>query len=663
MHLQRLSRLTTVTVAGSALFMLPLSGCDNAEAESRAEANRQIAKSGTHVVQAEYDQVVTTLQGSEGNSDQQAAKSGTSADALMKIARQELSRADQVGLDLTNQVNLVHAVLDQAMGAQTMLSGIDTIDFSPSLAELDRSETKSRTRKTELEGDVNALTAEINQLEADIASEMQQANNLKEQAAQIRESVDSAPLYQRIGLVEQAADLSRQGDSHQVRAARLEAEVDLLRPQLEELMHRIEQSEIELAGYEHSRTVIRNRQSSLAGERAQIQASVDESVQSINTKLGVIEEMYNASFVPQYQQAAQTAEEAVNRGRPGAPASRNRAATSRQLLGQVHWHGAGVVDDYRGLVARLVAHQGMLGRTGDAATLDALNAAFETAKTSASDAYQAAAEEASDEAMAASMIRIANAINGDETIEAPDLTVASNNDNDDNSSPRMETSGDPADVFRAIYAAGEAGQFDQILDLVYADSPAETDAINELRGVLGAFGELNDACVSAYGRPFPEINNDPDVQAAISNMMGGVDASQQGNDLLANMGLGDLANMSDPDFDIEDMIADVEFSYDNSGTTAWVDGLDEVNFVFKNGEWKLSPEIPDEAIEAFIPFIAPIGKAFEATTLNIENEVFGEELDMMLGLMNAVITELSPVIQQMMQDGGGQGLPFPIGGG
>lgn len=639
------------------------------EGMSTAQAQSLSRLSGKHrpieTQQANLQKIQGGLSGAGGGlSDQQAAQAVLRAEANLGLARLRLEEADRSDSRLSQETVLATAHIDAILDLQAIIASNAAYDPAAPLRHIESQAQDARTRLARYQSESRDLQKRINDLKARIDAEVRETNRLGEEAARKREAARTAPLDQRIALAEGAAAVSRQSDSHQVAASRLEAEVGVLQPELVRAQTHVLEAEGELKDLDGARARIKARQDEVAKEARQLEADLRQAVEAFNAVYAPLAQRFDGELMARYEAAREAAEAAVRDARSAGAAGAGSTAGAQQTLGQILWRQSMSIEQFAQLVRRVAAHGKALGRSGqDAAAADALDARAKAARDAAAEVLREAlgsvegsgrsADERQRNAQLATLIRDSiEYITGQAVAEVRDFSDLGA------ITPMIEDTGpigageSPVALLRNARSILEGGRLADIPGLFSAKTPAQQAWLNMLGRTAGAMAKLETASRNRFGVGFIEITRDPRFAEQVNRMTGGMGGGiNPGENPLDAAGLAEIGDLSNIDLD------SVEFTYDNSRTTAWTDdepALEGQNFVLVDGQWYFEAQELPEEMGAFVDmFLNPMITAFENTA---DRTARGEFVDQWL-MVSALLDELSRLMQEeirkMMPSGGG----------
>ncbi len=671
-------------LAVGALLALPLSGCKNESGEARNAAQEQLEKASgqiqTYTLKDAYPTPMTAEQTewlkddeqaqaignasafnpmekaaadltqikqnlSAGSSsgalnEQKAASAALRTEANLGLARLHLEEANRADAAVQNLISLANSHIAAVLELQAIVAANAAYDPSAALRQIDSQAQDARTRLAAQQGNVSKLKEQIAALESRIADETRKINQFGEQAAVQREAALSAPLDQRIAKIEEAAAVARQADKHQVNAANLEAQLDVLQPELARAQQYVLQAEGELKDLDAARARIKARQQEVAAEGVQLQADLRQAIEEFNEVYKPLTSQYETGLMPLFESARQAAEAALTDARQAGPGG-GRTAQAQQVLGQVLWRQAMSIETFAQLVHRVADHAEALGRGGEDAAMaaaldaqakearDAAEAALKEALDSIPESGRTEQETAANQNLAAMIRQSLEYITGQAVAEVRDLTELAE------TVPTIEEpiadTGSPLGLLQRAKAIIDSGRFDEISSLVLVTTPEQQAAVDASKRLTEAAAKLSAASEQQFGVGLAELKSDPRFESEIQRMAG---ENPIGGMLLPTMmqlltgGLPDFAGI-----DLES----VTFSYDNSRMTAWTDDVPELagqNFVNRDGQWYFeAPDVPQEVLVGINAVVDPLASSMESVATRTSNNEFVDQWVMVSALL------------------------------
>lgn len=604
--------------------------------------------------------------------EQKAAQAGLRAEVSLGLARLRLESATRSDASLQQEISLASAHVDALLELQSIISATGSYDPSSPLRQIESQAQDARTRLAKHQSNASDIQKQITDLQARIDSEVRQTNQLGEQAARQREAAMNAPIDVRIGKIEDAAAVARQADSHQVAAANLEAQVGVLQPELARAQTLVLEAEGELRDLDAARARIKAREKEVAAEGTQLQSDLRKAIEDFNSVFTPLSEHFENELMPQYDAASQAAQGALGDARASSPRGGTRVAKVQQALGQILWRQSMSIESFAQLVRRIADNGKALGRNGqDGAFADALDARAKEARDGAEAALREALdaipdsgrteeETAGNQQLATLLRQSIEYITGEAVAEVRDLTDLA--ESVPVAPEVMDTGESPAGLLTRAKAIFEEGRIGDIPGLLHAKNPAEQATLDVITRVCGAVGRLDNAARDQYNIGLLDIMSDPRVASQLQELgMAGAGGGAMPIDPAAMDMFEDLKDL-DPDT--------IEFSYDNSRTTAWIDNepaLDGWNFILVDGQWFAeAPESAEGADQMMSMFLDPLLATVDDITSRTNNGEFVDQQAMATALFSGIMQNLQDIMQKMLPPGmdpGGVGRQRNGGGG
>ncbi|NOG54385.1 MAG: hypothetical protein HND57_08665 [Planctomycetes bacterium] len=495
-HFKRSMTTVAGTCTLAAALLAGVSGCDNSDAQARDQVSDAIAQAVAELNQlhiggndigdaASREQAYRKLSSivaantSDGEMlpEQKQARQAIAAIAKLGLAEIEMQRATDADIVAIRMTHELYGLLGSATqyGAKQHAAG--SFDFTDTLREIEREQSRSVARKDELLLQAKSLERQMADLDSMIKSELGEYERLREESVVARDKAADAPLEQRQAIIEDAAGISRDADAHQVKAANAEAAYDMMVPQLAELRNRIAQTETELLSFENTRRQIEQRKASLDREVAQNSADVQSTIGEIDAKFRALVTHQSEQLEPRYVSGIDLAGEAVsalNSARAGqSNLPRLKLVHAQQLLGQLHWQRAQSLQRYAQLVAGLAENADLLQRGGeDAALLDELRSQIDLATQAAAAAFEEAFQAADSASLSPETLtqlqELKARVSGEEYVppveEQPEAEIVADD------TVAVASTGTPADCINAVLQRVRDDRFAAALDHIKFDS-------------------------------------------------------------------------------------------------------------------------------------------------------------------------------------------------
>jgi len=646
------------------------------------EAHLGVSEEGGQSRTTEYAGVATKAgnAANSGLSGQQQAGRSLEFDAALgqaRVALEDLRRAEaelsiqvksgETSLEYTDPIAAIQRDLDAALSQAASIEGARQVSFLDGFRLIDAQEAASKERKLGLTAQRGSTQARIDDLAGKIAAEQKAEAALRDSAAEVKSKIAGAPIEERIAMIDRAAAISRDADTHQVKASELEALLDTVRPQLEQAETLIKQCDLEIRGLQASRADLQGRESALKAEIAARSASLQEIVARVNEMTSAYASARTATISPRQEEAIAAAEKANGSARSSAAGSSGavRSAVAAQVLGAAYWEKASSQAAYAAMASRLAQHATLLGKGDEFKLLaEQLGTEAATARAAAEEAYLAAADalenapEGKERDDLLGLVRAsADLVAGREASAAtPTVTKDPNADEGQNDAALADRDADIAAI-RSLYKsavekvrAGDTAGF-------FAMVVPPTDEVGKTLFALAeksenSWAEFNAACRSKYGQDIKEMLNDPALKPAIDKVTA---ANPMMGQIVMGMkegGSSTLSSMAELDFDT------VEFTFDDEGNTASIKDIPNVEAFAAarqdDGQWRLTLNTQDPAVAMIASnpmakaMINSMTDAFDSTRARVEANEFQVKEQMIA----AFLEEFGKALAKAAQGGG-----------
>jgi len=619
----------------TAIWMSQLSGCDNAAVEGRNEAAAQTEKAAAELemialtavhpmsqapreeLRGKYRKFLADYGTAPAGalSEQKAHLSAMGAEARMSLSQLSLEEAGELETGVDQQMVLILQNLGSALELNAMAAASLKVDFSATKASLDSQAQRSLQRQNDLKKEAAEIQARIDDLEKEIQSELAQYESISNEAAARNDEAMSAPLDDRRAILEEAAAINRRANRHQVRAATLEAALDLVRPELANVEAKIEQTKTELESYRTSKNALTQRENVAAQNAAARKIDFEKMKSKITNQIDALYGSSNAAsdgadgndsfdaVVSAYDDAIEEAEKAVTLANAGrqSPGGEIRIVQAYQGLGTANWRKAQFLKSVSLTVARLAGEASLLGRgevdraldqkiqADIAGAMQAAGEAFTTATERADGLSSRDTDEKTKRMLVSGLNDAVKMLTGKEAVEETavvdegiDTTAGGGNE-----TAARELTGDPRDTIRQILALDKNGEFVKEYDLLYADTDLEKSLLDQSRTLASSFESLNATCQDRLGTAL--FDADHNINSIFVSSLPNGNGSALGGSSDVGLPADEFMKLTDDD------VNGLEFGYDGGKTTAWITNhtdLSQINFVMVDGRWKIDYNIP-----------------------------------------------------------------------
>lgn len=643
-----------MVVVSAALLSFFTVGCQNEQSAQRDEASQTITEAArqastfvpaeTHLTIGEesseyrdeqFKGLSSKVGSGEGLPAQVKAMQSLQFEAALgraHVALEELRRAeaefaisasiDQNDFNFVDPAAAIHQQIDKALSQQASIGGLQKISLVEAFRSLDAKESATRQERTELAGRLETTQARIADLSSKAKAERQLEADLREQSADVKSQIPTSALEQRIALIERAAAISREADSHAVKAANFEATLDTVRPEESQINSLIEQCDLILGGMSSARADLQARERAIKAEVAARTIILKQHVANVDAMTKSFADARTAQITPRQATAVEAAREAVNAARSGGEFA---TSVAQQALGAAHWEVATSQAAYAALAARMAQHADLLGRGDqDAVLAEQLNAEATAARAAAAEAYNAgvdALQGVSESPQRDAILRLmkvsadlaAGSLGFDAARDALAVAEKESNDASDAAGDEQSTSsatGEDIEAVRALFreavAKVESGDVAGFFAMVeQPDDEAGRRLLALAQTSEAAWSNLNTACYEKFNQTVPEILNDPSRAQAITQITAGNPMLGPIVDNIKTGGASSLSAMAKVDWNT------VEFTFDAAGNTASIDNVPNVDAfaaVRREAGWRLALNVDN-------PIVAAIASSPEAAAM------------------------------------------------
>lgn len=386
-----------VSISALLLLLLPLSGCEDADARQRVEVQqtlqtaqaeyRQATASRLSLRDADHDEgrtlleqtrrdlnnVISTLSGiREGEPGQQAAAAMIATDALQDLAAMNIDKSDWIERHLSRQRLLVDGHVTGAMLLKSRAEGRQAASPDALQRDIQQLKTQAESNLRALRQQIDSLEPAIEERTTQIRDDRRRIESLRAEANELlRRAAELGPA-DGFGLVEEAAATRREADRVEYVLAhrdielghQLQPQYGVIQSQLDAqraLIESLESTLRDLDAFDSSRT---DNIASLEQQVGARRDAIRESVQQITRQM-------SDELSPLYDESRDWLERAVSqatraagqvRGAEGA-AARLAEARAHEMIGRLYWREARGVDQHAALLSTLIETGEIVGRT------------------------------------------------------------------------------------------------------------------------------------------------------------------------------------------------------------------------------------------------------------------------------------------------------------
>mgnify|MGYP001796684338 CR=1 FL=1 len=271
------------------------------------------------------------------------ASDGDAASASLVLARAKMGLGEAAAESLVER----HAELLRRVGAAraSLASWIDRQSEAASLEAFDpsdeqRSIAAARSERVDLreqaEAEIERLTSAFAEFEAAAAAATQSATSARSSALAVQEDMDRSSATRAASLASRLRELRRQGDAFERTASDYEAQMDLLRPEIETVELQIRALASQINRLDQRRIMLDERQTQLRSDAADERRLAAEAAAMLDDRLGEIRDLLEGDLgsaatdaISQFRDAASQAQRARSAIRDEA--SRTAGAARRRM--------------------------------------------------------------------------------------------------------------------------------------------------------------------------------------------------------------------------------------------------------------------------------------------------------------------------------------------
>ncbi len=384
--------------------VLALSACVDESPSSRAikDAANQVQSSGISSVTAD-DLASGSKKGTSGLTQIAQGDSGKAMSALLLTAQSDLAQAEADAGHISPAEGLIRnnlALLSARSSQWANFNAVGTAAaaFNPA-ADLASFTAQKRDRQKDL-ADWTAkratFTAQITDLERASKTELDASKTFFDQASQLTQRASGMSARDAVSLVEQAADLRKQGDVRRIAGETLGAQIDSLKPQLAEATVMVNQFEAQIAALDRAVAELNARKSESQQTSTQAQADGARIAGEIDTLVNELMKAHDETYLPAFTKATGGFNKVVSSTRKAQTdkASGNAVSAARVTGGSAQISLAGLHYGRAQLLDGMIGTLEVLSNTSPAlpskADFDArINTLSELRKTSVEEASKA----------------------------------------------------------------------------------------------------------------------------------------------------------------------------------------------------------------------------------------------------------------------------------
>ena len=387
--------------------VLSLAGCADESPSARAvkDAANQVQSSGISSITPE-DLATGTRKGASGLTQVSQGDSGEAMSAILLTAQADLAQAEADAGAITPAEGLIRsnlALLSERSSQWANYNAVGTAAaaFNPARDLADFTKQKSDRQKdlAEWTAKRSTLTSQLTDLEARSKTELDAAKAIFDQASQLTQRASSMSARDAVALIEQSADLRKQGDVHRVAGETLLAQIDSLKPQLAEANVMVNQFEAQITALDRAVGELSARKSESQQTDTQAQADAGRIASQIDALVNELMKAHDETYLPAFTKATGGFNKVVSATRKaqgdkpssgGVSAARITSGSAQISIAGLHYGRAQLLDSMIGTLDVLSKASPALPAKAD---FDArINALTELRKSSVDEASKALQE-------------------------------------------------------------------------------------------------------------------------------------------------------------------------------------------------------------------------------------------------------------------------------
>lgn len=658
-----LFRRTIILAAAAGLAVAV--GCD------RDEGSRSVreASTGLHTVtggattvtpagvrEKTYAGVINSAKaGTDGSTSANAANVVT-AQAQLGQATEPMAKFAAAEREGANRTTVIRSLLAAYVQHSSQAAAARQYDPSKDLAEIDKNVAAKVQEIAEQEKIRADIDSQVSGLRAQAKQELDAAAGLDAEAAKFREEASKVSAVQGEGLIRQSAERRRAADAHRMKGLQFQAQVDVTEPLGREAAMLVEKLTNQKSDFEATSKELHERDAAAKALAASASAEASKSAEKLSSELSELAKLRSGAMAS----AAEDAQSKLNAAKGTAQKAASAGGAAKLLLGDINqtlaelsWqrsfgHGA-----YGQLLEAIAATQPALSDKskyeGDAKTareeekkaLEAAKEAFDAAKS----AYQGAGAkgEAKDrlDRLGELLEKSGQRAAGEKLDLLGAFAVkATKAEEPSDAEPAPAAAGGDAEaelrtVLESMLGALAQDQYDQYFSYAEATTPEQQQIMGMMRGLT----RLDAACKAKFSESF----------IAKMTQMGAAMGGGAGAD-----GVAQFEKMKSL------KVEDLTIAIDGDKAVVTPPDSQPMNFIRKDGEWKLDLSMPPELaqnpqMQQGVKMMGLMGSVFDELAGEVDAGQYASIDAVMAGMGQKMTTkpEFLELMRQMQGGGGG----------
>lgn len=616
-----------------------IAGCDrsSANASAIAHSSAKLQSNSGGAFSASWDgisaknykdsiQLAKPVADAEGKNPHGAAASALVGESQLGQAQAILDQASVAEQAALDKVSLIRVRLSNWVAYNAEADAASSFDPKEMVAQID-------ANKAEREKEIQAYTTQqqdlqrrLADLQAKAKARFEEAAKLGEEYSKARESLGSLSASEAEAKLTAARESKRKGDAIRVEASRLQAQADVLQPEITEIGVLIEATKNRLAGLDRAKLELNEKAQQGRAAAAQSRTSAGETAKDIEAALAELASFRNAEVNSKFDNAISTLRTALASAKS---ASGDPAGPGKLLVGRVQLALAGA---QAAKASSLAIYASLLQQAETVTPALPFASSIGAPQKEAADLSKASVEEAKSayegaqsafssiqlkgpggSAIKERMTLLSDALGilagKQEPSQAPAAPAPAAAPESAPAAPeappaaQASGSGDAPAAWEQIYGAMESGNKEVFFSLVKLQDPAHKEVLEKLVSLTVMQSKLDAACKDKFGKTLSE------AQAAATGMTAPTKASDYKVEVT-----GDSAVISHP------------------GSPA------PLKLVQDNGKWLLdSSSIATGPISMAAQMSGPISAAMESVTVDVQGGKITKIEDVVVELQKRVM--------------------------
>ncbi len=349
-----------------------LAGCervDEAERKLVAAKARMTAIAGreepapTATRAKAYQEVIQSMQSITEEGVGKGAAQLVIAQATMGQGEIEATRQGEAETEVAQLLSRTRVLAELYVSQRSLAESQEGHDLSAGLGEIDRQIKGFEAKSAEVKARLGELEAALGKITAAAGEQGGLAKAARQQAGQLRASMNDAPGEARLKIAEEAAKRQREADKFEVQQSGIELEARALERKLEETRRDADllARQVELSRAARARLV--DSEKLLKDQSATARADAEKAATELAASYEMLKKAVSEQLTPAYQSAVGKYNAAGAAAGQGGKAdqglSKAISGSAQQALGTIHASYGAALDNCSVLAARIGACKGL----------------------------------------------------------------------------------------------------------------------------------------------------------------------------------------------------------------------------------------------------------------------------------------------------------------